>query len=250
MVYEDAHLIVIDKPAGHGGASGDLASGGHAGQRALAPLRRLARRRRWRAAAGHRASARQGHLGRDGGGQGRADAGGAAGAISRARSRAQVPGARRGRGRRARLVQDEIRARSPRSQEVLVGGAERQARGDALARRRAAAGRDLRRGLAGDGPDASDPRALQRPRPSARRRSHLRAAAARAEAARRRQGARAAGAARARARHHPSRDRRAHALVDAAAGGHAGGARDACAPTDRESDIDVRLSTGARSSRG
>ena len=48
--------------------------------------------------------------------------------------RAHLPRARRRRGRRARLVQDEVRARSARSQEVLVGGGVGQARGHALAR--------------------------------------------------------------------------------------------------------------------
>ena len=90
-------------------------------------------------------------------------------------------------------------------------------------------GATLRRGVARDRAHASDPRALLRSRPSARRRSHLRAAAARAEAARGRQGARAAGAARARARHHASGDGQEDALVDAAARRHAGGARARCA---------------------
>ena len=55
-----------------GGPSGAGQPGRHAGQRAARPLRRdgPARDRR-RAAAGHRASARQGHLGRDGGRQDR-----------------------------------------------------------------------------------------------------------------------------------------------------------------------------------
>ena len=63
VVFEDEHLIVIDKPAGLVVHPGARPCRGHAGQRADPPLRREPFRHRRGAAAGHRASARQGHLG-------------------------------------------------------------------------------------------------------------------------------------------------------------------------------------------
>ncbi len=72
ILYEDDDLIVLDKPAGPRRASGARQRGRHAGQRAARPLRRQPGRDRRRAAARHRAPARQGHLGRHGGGEDRA----------------------------------------------------------------------------------------------------------------------------------------------------------------------------------
>ena len=71
IVYEDEHLIVVDKPAGMPVHPGPGHCGPHAGQRAAGALPRPAGHRR-RAAARHRAPARQGHVGPDRRGEGRA----------------------------------------------------------------------------------------------------------------------------------------------------------------------------------
>ena len=87
IVYEDADLIVIDKPAGlvvHPGA-GNLSR--HAGQRADRALRRQPLRHRRRQAAGHRAPARQGYVGAAGRRQERRGASRAFRAIRRPRPR-------------------------------------------------------------------------------------------------------------------------------------------------------------------
>ena len=232
---------------GHGGAPGDVAPGGHAGQRAAAPLRRLARGRRRRAAPGHRAPARQGHLGRHGGGQGRADAGGAAGAVPRARARAQVPGARRGRGRRARH-------RSRRSTGAIRATA-RSSRRRWRRGKRAVTHWRVRRAAAGR--DASS---RSRSRPGARTRSActspitaIRSSAIGPTGGRRarRCCARWREALGRQALHahvlgitHPATGKQA-ALVDAAAGRSAGGARDSCARRTLTSLSDCRR-RGAR----
>ena len=214
---------------GHGRASGDVAPGGHAGQRAACITAAIARRRRRRAAAGDRAPARQGHLGRDGRGQGRADAGRRCRRSFTRTTRAHVPGARRGRGRRARHASRRCYGRDPRDRKKFSSEvASRQARGHALAR--ASSGCRARRcvevaletgrthqirvHLADHGCRSSAIRTYGRPP----REPRLRAVA---------RGARPAGAARARARLHASGDGRADALVDGAAAGHAGGARGA-----------------------
>ena len=69
ILYEDADLIVLDKPAGlvvHP-APGNL--DGTLGERAARALRARVHRHRRRTAAGDRASAGQGHIGRHGRGQ-------------------------------------------------------------------------------------------------------------------------------------------------------------------------------------
>ena len=71
IVYEDEHLLVVDKPAGlvvHPAAGN---RDGTLGQRPAPPLRRLAERDRRRGPAGDRPSHRQGYVGPAGGRQAR-----------------------------------------------------------------------------------------------------------------------------------------------------------------------------------
>jgi 23S rRNA-/tRNA-specific pseudouridylate synthase len=63
VVFEDAHLIVLDKPAGLVVHPAPGAARRHARQRAPAPLRRQPVGRGRRAASRHRAPDRQGHVG-------------------------------------------------------------------------------------------------------------------------------------------------------------------------------------------
>ena len=173
VLYEDADLIVVNKPAGMvvhpaaGHASGTLVNA------LLHHVRRPQRHRR-RVAARHRPPAGQGHVGRDGRRQARRGARGAGAAVRGARGREGVH--RAGLGRRAGGTSDrsadrtrperpaeDVGARPPRA----IGGDAHHA-GAAPARRHAVPGRDRHR------PHASDPRAPQRHRPSDRRRCHVR----------------------------------------------------------------------------
>ena len=244
------HLIVIDKPAG---MVVHPATSHQAGTLVNALLHHcgdsLARRRR-RAAPGDRASARQGHLGRHGRGQGRADAGGAAGAVPRARSSS---------GRYLALVEGVVAERGT-LQDASTGAIRAIARSSrrrwrrASARSRTGAVRERLPGASLVEVSLETGRTHQirvhfsRSRPSAARRPDLRAAAARGAAARRGQGARAAGAARARARHHASGDGREAALVDASRRPTCRRRSRRCAR--RNSDIAVRLSTRRGGARG
>ena len=62
IVFEDEHLLVVDKPAGHGRPSRRRQFRRHPGQRPAPPLRRAAVGDRRRGAAGHRPPHRQGHV--------------------------------------------------------------------------------------------------------------------------------------------------------------------------------------------
>ena len=63
IVFEDEHLLVVDKPAGHGRPSGRRQFRRHPGQRPAPPLRRAPVGHRRRGAAGDRPPHRQGHVG-------------------------------------------------------------------------------------------------------------------------------------------------------------------------------------------
>ena len=104
IVFEDDQLVVIDKPAGAGGASGRRPRHRDAGQCADRPLRRQPFGHRRGQAARHRAPARQGHHRPDGGGQDRPRP-------SRARRAVRRPRPHRAAG--ARLSRDRL-GRPPR----------------------------------------------------------------------------------------------------------------------------------------
>ena len=98
ILYDDADIVVVDKPAGHGRASGGRPRARHARQRA-APSRRRPQRRRRHGAAGHRPPARPRHVGRDGDREARPRASRARAAVPRSRGRQGIPRARLGHGR-------------------------------------------------------------------------------------------------------------------------------------------------------
>ena len=140
VLYEDAHLIVIDKPAGLVVHPARRSRERHAGQRAAPPLQGSGGHRR-RAAARHRAPARQGHERRDGRDQERPRARRADRRVRReeprraGRTRAHVPRDRvAGAAGASRHAAHAVRPPPGAPQEVLVEGADRQARGHALAR--------------------------------------------------------------------------------------------------------------------
>ena len=158
-LYEDADLLVLDKPAGlvvHPAPATRTARW----STRCSPIAATACPVSVAKAAGHRPPTRQGHLRRHGRGQNRAGVGHPVRRLRRPRPRPRLfgpvlgpaqPGRRRDRGRH--------RARSARPQAHGHGGTRRQACFDPLPVARAARGRRIVVGMsAGHGAHTSDPR--------------------------------------------------------------------------------------------
>ena len=182
---EDDEIIVIDKPAGLVVHPARGPRHRHAGQRADRPLRRQPVRHRRGEAAGHRASARQGHHRPDGGGQDRPRAPGAGGAVRRPRphraAAARLSGLRLGRA--GAPEGHHRRADRPPSQEPRPHGGARQADAppspigrcwSAFGGKDGKAGGEPDRMPAGNRPHPPDPRPSRPCRPSAAGRRDLR----------------------------------------------------------------------------
>ena len=102
VLYEDEHLLVLEKPAGMVVHPAPGHAARHAGQRAAGALPGDAVRHRRRAAAGHRAPPRQGGERADGGRQGRSRPCRARRPVQRAPDRARLRCDRLGRARARR----------------------------------------------------------------------------------------------------------------------------------------------------
>ena len=116
IVFEDADLIVIDKPAGLVVHPAPGARRRHAGERAPAPLRRDAVGDRRAAPPGDRPPHRQGHLRAPGGGEVRRGAPRPGAAVRRPRPRAALP-----RGDPRRAGPGRPAARPPRRHQLGAG---------------------------------------------------------------------------------------------------------------------------------
>ena len=135
IVFEDEHLLVVDKPAGPGRPPGRGQFRRHAGQRPAPPLRGPAVGHRRGGPAGHRPPHRQGHVGPAGRRQDRRRPRRAGEAVRRHSDRPALSGDRRRRAEGQRRARSTRRspARRPTARRSRSSKARpRQARGDAL----------------------------------------------------------------------------------------------------------------------